>query len=231
LCTAPFYILAPESAPSVHLACRKTEGLEIDIDFALNEVDLRPSISNSVVLRGISNDGVKTSVALHNGQATAWLSSVRCGEIKFKGVEFPVGLTGFIRATRDFVTIEQVEVGGEFVSRIEGDSHILSEAEKASKLAGWLLDSSLDVLIDFGGFGRSTVLGLPEPEINRKLQPDTIKQVERYFIRFPDSVRLKKNWRLLGASELCFELKKIKPRKESIIFHRLLVARLMRNCG
>lgn len=227
--TAPFYILVPERASNVHLACRKTEGLEIDIDFTLNEVDLRLAINNVVLLRGISKDGVKTSVALHSGQATVWLSSVRCGEIKLLGLEFPIGLTGYIRATRRFVTIEQVEVGGEFVSRVEVDSHILSDAEKALKLAGWLIDSSLDVLIDFGGFGRSTVLGLQGPELNKKLEPDTIKQIERFFKRFPDSVRLKKNWRSLSASELCLELKKIKPKKESIIFHRLLVSQLIRN--
>lgn len=228
LCTAPFYILAPQNAPSVHLACRKTEGLEIDIDFALNEVDLRPSISNSVMLRGLSNDGVKTSVALHNRQATVWLSSVRSGEIKFIGVEFPIGLIGYIRATRNFVTIEQVDVGGEFMSRIEMDSHNLLDAEKAKKIAKWLLDSSLDVLVDFGGFGRSIVFGILQPELNSKLERDTIKRVEHFFIRFPNSVRLKDNWRSLSTLELCLELKKIKPKKESIIFHRLLVSHLMR---
>jgi len=228
LCTAPFYLLAPERAPSVHLACRKTEGLEIDIDFALNEVDLRPAISNVVMLRGISNDGFKSSVALHTEEVIGWLNSVRCGEIKLIGVELPIGLTGFVSATRDFVVIERVELGG-FATRIEIDSHISLDAEKASKLATWLLDRHIDVVIDFGGFGRAVVLGVPQPVLINNLRADTIRKVEHFFRRFPDCTRLRPNWRSLSISELYVELKKVKPRKESIISHRLLVSQLTRN--
>jgi hypothetical protein len=229
LCTAPFYILAPESAPSVHLVCRKTEGLEIDIDFALNEADLRPAINNSVVLRGIFNDGVNSSVALHTAQATDWLNSVRCGEIKFIGMELPVGLTGFVSAARDFVVIERVKVGGGCATRIEIDSHISSDADKALELAAWLLDSNIDVVIDFGGFGRAVVHGVPQPAPNNKLRQDAIRSMEHFFRRFPDCARFKPNWRSLSVSKLLVELKKIKPKKEYIILHRLLVSQLMRN--
>jgi len=229
LSNAPFYILTPERSPNVRLVCRKTEGLEIDIDFNLKEVDIKPVINNAVLLYGVSKEGVKSSVALHNENAISWLNRVRDGEIKFLGIAFPIGLIGFVSAVRDFKAIERLEVGGEFISRISVDSHISSDADKASKFSSWLLDRSIDAHIDFGGFGRAVVLGVPKQVSIKKLRHSSIIKIEHFFRRFPDCARLKRNWRTLSGPELCVEFRNIKPKKNAVILHRLIALQLMRN--
>jgi len=222
----PFYQLSPQNSRSVHLACRKTIGLEMDIDFVLQEALIRERLRNAVMLKGIDKEGQQRNATLHSQDAMSWLNGVRNGSIQVTSIMMPIGISGEIRASRNQEWTTTLHISSEHAVRASTQANLTLTTKITQQIAALFRDDSLNILLDFSGFGRALIFARPDRTSRHTvaLPAPILARIRNYFVRFPNVSAFGNGRRANSERELVEAIVRSRPTPQSLIIHRALIA-------
>jgi hypothetical protein len=145
-----FFRLAPELEPLVELSCPEAQRTLLTIEFA-QPASLREEV---VELGAADGNGVEHIAPLHEESAGALLSRVRDGELKFSRLALPAQVKGTLYTGRDGIWNARLALHASSLQAKAGSGLRLLAPTVAEELKKLIADRAVDVLLDFGAFGR-----------------------------------------------------------------------------
>lgn len=224
--SAPFYQLSSHDSKSVHLACRKTSGLELDIDFVLEDASIRERLLNAVVLNGTDKDGRQRNAMLHSQDAMPWILSVRSGAVQVTSITIPIGVRGVLKVGRNQEWTTTINLSAEHAVRSPPQTSLLLTTKIIQQISAIFRDDSLDVLMDFSGLGRALIFAQSNQVIcqTATLPAPVLARIRTYFVQFPNASALGDKPRKNSERELVEAILRSRPTPQSLIVHRTLIA-------
>ncbi|MBC8751422.1 MULTISPECIES: hypothetical protein [Paraburkholderia] len=146
-----FFRLITEGESVIELTCLEPVRTQLTIDLALKNEVLS---AGSVDLVGIDVDGAVTAVELHSQASVGWFNDIRRKKVKFSYLAIPPHVSGDLLAGSDGIWEKRLPLQATSARAQHKSGARLLGAAIAEQLAKIILNPSLDLLLDFGAFGR-----------------------------------------------------------------------------
>jgi len=146
-----FFRLVPERESVIELTCQEPVRTQLTIDLVLKNEVLS---TGSVDLVGINIDGAVMAVELHSGASVDWFNDIRRKKVKFSHLAIPPYVSGDLLAGSRGIWEKRLPLQATNARAQHNSGARLLGAAIAEQLANIILNPSLDLLLDFGAFGR-----------------------------------------------------------------------------
>jgi hypothetical protein len=113
----------------------------------------------SVELVGMGSNGIVTAVELHTQASAAWLDDIRHEKARFLYLALPTHVSGELHVGIDGIWERRLSLRGSGAQTPHCSGSRLLAPSITEELVKFILNPSLDVLLDFGAFGRARSFG------------------------------------------------------------------------
>lgn len=221
----PFLRVHPESENVLQVSCRDNPELHIELDFNIDPG--QSATVPSVTLTGEAISGMSTHVRLHDEHALEWIQRIASRQITLISLSVPSALSGVLRTGKSGVWTTEFNIFGNDGNR--GMSGFDLVTDHIPEIVAALQNLQMDTQIDFGGFGRVTILAAnPSSSIDFvQLKPALRARLKAYLTQLPRPKSQRHFDTRVTDLQLIEHVNSAQPTRETLAMQRSLLSELI----